>query len=439
MLFDKLTNHIKNDNDKNAVPSMSCLMTMHGLMEFNKRRNDPYGKAKNDGPDNMVLSKNIKLGYDTVKSKRNTNVFVIGASGSGKTRSFIEPNILQYNTNFIITDPNGDLVQKHKQGLIDNGYTVKTVNVCDCANSNHYNPLHNINDDKDVFILTNALFDCPAFKGGDPYWDDMEKHLINAVILLIKHTYPKNQQNFKKALDLLRNADELEQKIEDLRNKSKNNLAVTMYDSFNTTKQTKNIIMSAATRLKIFALKGIAKITKDDNLELNTFADTKQAIFIVTPGCDNTFDALTQMLYTQLFVHLYKENNMCKQHVKFYLTPEINLESIPDFKLKMQTIRTSNISIAMIAKALGQLKSAYTKNWSDIVENCDSVLYMGGEDQETIEWLIKTQNKPKFRDRMIPDKNHMLNIMTEDKLACIGQKDCYILIRGERPYFGAKC
>lgn len=297
------------------------LMNLRDLKEFNIKRNSPYGEKTNDGFDNMILSKDIMLGMDGFRTRRNQNTIVVGASGAGKSRFFAAPNILQYNSNFVITDPSGELLRDYGKGLEDNGYRVKILNMTDPYNSNHYNPFHYIKEEKDVFIMVNSIIKntSPEGKtGGDPFFDDAANLLLSALMLLMWHTYEEKDQTLANLVTLLNlgTIDEndgsavspLDRKFEELRSRDEHNLALKQYDSFKLggAKTLKSVLITASTRLRIFSLADIAHLTAYDDMHFESFNDSKQALFVIIPTADTTFNAIVSLMYSQLFTTLYR-------------------------------------------------------------------------------------------------------------------------------------
>lgn len=316
-----MTNQMKKTDDPNTVNGKAKLMDSKDLKEYNTKKTAPYGSPQNDGFRNMILSKEIRLGLDGFQTRRNCNVLVIGASGAGKSRFFAAPNILQYNTNFVITDPSGELLNDYGKALEDNGYQVKVLNIVDVYSGNRYNPFHYIKDEKDVFIIVNTLIKNTTPEGkssGDPFWENSEKLLIGAIMLLMWHTFPEKEQNFGTLYRLLNKAridendanaeSDLDILFEDLRARDENNLAVIQYDSFKLggAKTLKSVLISVAVRLESFALKNIDYLTSDDDMHFESFADTKQALFVIIPTADDTFNFIVSMMYSQLFSSLYE-------------------------------------------------------------------------------------------------------------------------------------
>lgn len=296
------------------------MMTLDELKDYNLKKVDPIGKPDIDGPRNMILSKEIRLSMDNRATRRNCNVLVIGGSGAGKSRFFASPNILQYNCNFVITDPSGEMIRDYGKALEDNGYEVLAFNLTDVYRSNRYNPFHYIKEEKDVFILVNTLIKNttpPDNHGNDPFWENSEKLLLNALILYLWHRYPEEQQTFNNVMKLVNMAkvDEnnpdakspLDELFEDLAKDDPHNLAVQQYATFKqgAGKTLKSILISVGVRLETFLLDDVRYLTSKDEFDFDHFADTKKALFVIIPTADTTFNFLVSLLYSQLFSSLY--------------------------------------------------------------------------------------------------------------------------------------
>ena len=324
------TKALKKHDNPDTVNGEAHLMTLKELNTYNLKRSDPIGKPENDGPNNMIISKDIRLAIDGDATRRNCNVLVIGASGAGKSRFFAAPNILQFNSNFVITDPSGELLNDYGKALEDNGYAVKVLNLVDMYSGNRYNPFHYIKQEKDVFIVVNTLIKNTTPEGknsGDPFWENSEKVLISALMLYLCYTQPEENRTFSNLVDLINEAEvdendasaqspldkrfyDLERETtETLPNGTKicNNLAVKQYKTFKlgAGKTLKSILISAGTRLEAFKLADIKYLTDADEMHFEEFSDTKQALFVIVPTADTTFNFIVSMMYSQLFTSLY--------------------------------------------------------------------------------------------------------------------------------------
>lgn len=577
----------KEDNRKHDNPDTvhgkAHFMTLEELDQYNIKRTDPIGLTRNDGPNNMLLSQDVSLAIDNRNTRRNCNILCIGGSGAGKSRFFISPNVLQYNANFIITDPSGEMLHDYGKALEDNGYKVKVFNLVDVYKGNRYNPFHYIKTEKDVFILTETLIKntTPEGKGaGDPFWENSEKLLISALALYLWHTCPEEEQTFSQLVDLINLAkvDEndsstespLDKLFDDLEVEDKENLAVKQYKKFKqgAGKTLKSILISVGVRLQSFDLSDIQYLTSKDEMEFESFADTRQALFIIIPTADTTFNFIVSMLYSQLFMTLYNycetraeygwqcyipmqthytmtkkgkkdpptsgkeilkvvqagdstesqdaqkdirafvdavqtgklkteyneekklyevyvtyrngrgekvkelvgwrgtkellENfkmrlkqikmepcrRACPIHVRFLLDEFANIGQIPEFDQKLATIRKYEISCAIVLQAISQLQQIYDKKWNTIAGNCDTKLFLGSDDNETIKWLLETIGKKtvktmstSFNDNKSGSESFQTggeDLITASDLTLMKEDECLVRVRGVAPYFGKK-
>ncbi len=318
----------KHDNS-DTVYGDSRFMTQEDIEEFNMKRNQPFGSKKVDKEQSLILSEDLYIDTDGHKTKRNGNILILGGSGTGKTRNFAAPNILQYKTNMVITDPSGEILRDYGKACENNGYEVLVFNLTDASRSNHYNPFHYIREEKDVLILINTFIKNTTPEGrpsGDPYWEKAERMFLSALFLYLWHMYPEEEQSFYNITKLVNAAkiDENEETytskldllFEELREIDPENMAIDQYDSYKLApaKTRSSILSTAASRLDPFKLSDIRHITKSDDFHFETFADRKTAVFIVIPTGDTTFNFLVSMFYSQLFCTLY---DYCEQYAGF--------------------------------------------------------------------------------------------------------------------------
>ncbi len=294
--------------------------------DYNKRCVDPFDEKGKKLPDNigtnMILSKDLSLSMFGFKTKKNCNILVLGAPGTGKSRYLISPNILQYNANYIITDPSGELYRSYAKGLEDNGYAVKVFNLVDMYKSYRYNPFHYIKREKDAIVLVDTFIQNTTDKnkkGGDAFWENSEKLLLTALVLYVWHEYPEEKQTMEAVVRLLAMAEinendtttnpqsPLDRLFDDLCRNDPNNLAVRYYKEFKLggTKTLKSILISVAVRMQTFKLPDVMYLTGADDLHFETFPDTKQALFVIIPTGDISFNFLVAMMYSQMFQSMY--------------------------------------------------------------------------------------------------------------------------------------
>lgn len=319
---------LKKHDNSDTVFGEARFMNQADLKQYNMKRTAPFGKPNSDSFENMILSEEIKLAMDNRKTRKNMNTLVIGGSGAGKSRFFVSPNLLQYNSNFVITDPSGELLRDYGKALEDNGYKVKVFNITDAYKSSKYNPFHYIYEEKDVFILVNTLMVNLSEKGasGDQFWNDAAKLLLNSIVLYLWHVFPPEQQTFSNVIRLVAMADidendataksQLDLLFDDLEKEDPENLAVNQYKLFKQAagKTAKSILITVGTKLQSFQLRDMAYLTSKDEMEFETFADTKQALFVLIPTADKTFNFITSLMYAQLFMTLY---TYCETRAEF--------------------------------------------------------------------------------------------------------------------------
>lgn len=321
ILMYRSTAAMKKHDPSDTVKGRAHFMTLAELKEFNKHCNAPFGSESSESDENMILSQDIRLGMDDRKTFLNCNVLTIGASGAGKSRYFAAPNILQFNTNFVITDPSGELLRDYGKALEDNGYIVNVFNLSDPFNGDRYNPFNYIQKEKDVFILVNSLIKNttpPDSHANDPFWENSEKVLLSALILYVWHRYPKKERTFNAVMKLLSIAnvdeetgtsplDDLFKDFEEQPGVGKDNLAIQQYQTFKlgAGKTLKSILISVGVRLESFKLADIKYLTSADDFDFYHFADRKRAIFVVLPTGEDTFNFLASLMYSQLFTTLY--------------------------------------------------------------------------------------------------------------------------------------
>lgn len=441
------------------------------LRAYNKRYSDPPNSTKNDGPNNMILTNDVFLNMNTWQTKRNNNVMVVGGSGAGKSRFFVKPNILQYNCSYVITDPAGELLESQAQGLIDHGYKIKVFNLVDMKHSNRYNPFNYIRDDLGVMMLINCLIKNttpPGQKSSDPFWEKSEIALLQALMFYLIKYRPKNEQNFTSVMKLLRAAEidennpNAESKLDiifkQVAKKDPSSIALKQYLTFKmgAGKTLKSILISCSVRLTVFNMIEIENLTGTDDIDLKTLGDEKQALFVIIPAADDTYNFLVSMMYSQLFETLYYHAEMeCEgkrltHHVRFLLDEFANIGQIPDFTKKLATMRKYEISCSIILQNLAQLKAMYKDDWEGIIGNCDSFLFLGGQEYSTLEYISK-----ELGDTTIVVRNNSRNrgskggssqsfnhsarkLMTPDEILKMGEDECILLIRALDPFYGKK-
>ena len=422
---------------------------------------------------NVILSQTERLTMNSrptdPKYARNKNVLVVGGSGSGKTRFFIKPNILQMSTSVIVTDPKGTVVNEVGNALVKNGYRMKIFNTINFKKSMHYNPFAYIHDEKDILKLVTTLIvnTKGEGKGGDEFWEKAEKLLYSALIGYIHYEAPVEEQNFTTLLEFI-NAMEVREDDEEFKHpvdllfdelaeRDPGHFAVRQYAKFKLAagKTSKSILVSCGARLAPFDIKELREITAYDELELDTLGDKKTALFLIMSDTDATFNFLISMIYTQLF------NLLCEKaddvyggrlpvHVRCLIDEAANIGQIPSLEKLMATIRSREISAALVLQAKSQLKAIYKDNADTIIGNCDSQIFLGGSEQTTLKDLNATLGKETIDmyntgETRGTSQSYNMNyqklghdLMSIDELAVMDGSKCIVQIRGVRPFFSDK-
>lgn len=421
---------------------------------------------------NMILSKDIFLNMDTRKTRLNNNVLVIGGAGTGKSRFVVKPNILQSNCSYVITDPAGELLTTMGGYLEKQGYVVRVFNLVQKDHSSTYNPFHYIRDEAGVLTMITALINNTTPKGSrssDPFWEKAETALLEALCFYLQSECSEEDQNFSNVMVLLRciKAEEgredekcvMDIMMDDLSLKNPEHIAVQSYAVFKSAgggKTAQSIMISCQTRLQTFNLTDIKNLTSTDNLDLTSIGDRKTALFCVTPVADSTFNYLVALMYTQLFECLYYHaETECPDlrlpvPVRFLLDEFANIGTIPEFAQKLSTMRKYEISCTIIIQALSQLKAMYKDEWEVLIGNCDSFLFLGGQDSTTLDYVSKKLGKETIRSinnsrsygrsggsSMSYNKTGR-ELMTSTELGGMDNNNCVLFIRGLYPFFTQK-
>lgn len=428
-------------------------------------------KDKSDRFQNLILSQNMRLGLNAKKHRRNLNVLVIGGSGAGKTRFYAKPNIIQCNTSFIIADPKGEMLRATAPLLLEQGYDVKVFNLINPENSDGYNPFAYIHTDEDVIKLVSNLIQNTTPKNAqqnDPFWEKSEIALDTALMLYLLHEAPPYEQNFEMLMFLIENAAQIETEednyispvdmlFEGLEEENPEHIAVKQYKIFKQAsgKTAKSILISAAVRLAAFNLPEIAKMTSYDNLDLGSLGEKKRAVFCVIPDNDNSFNYLVGMLYTQAFQELYyradhSHGGELPIPVHFVMDEFANVALPDNFERILATMRSRRISVSIIIQNMAQLRSLFKDSWENVTGNCDTLLYLGGNEQATHEYISKMLGKETIntRTRGITKGQHGSSntnyqnagreLLTLDEVRLLDNSNALIFIRGEKPMMDKK-
>ena len=413
---------------------------------------------------------------EKIKPMLNLNMMVLGGSGTGKSRFLVKPNLMQCNTSFVVTDPSGELLQSCGKMLEREGYRIKVFNINDMKYSNNYNPFHYLKDASGKYNENNVIKMINTFmmntkdenaSGGDQFWDDSTRLLLSSLCFLLIETAPEEEQNFANVLDLIHKAKVIEGKEEEKseldlifdrhREDMPNALSCQYYDEFKQAagKTMQSILISTTTKLQHFKLEQMRNLTCMDNIHLEELGDCKTALFIIIPSTDTTYNFLAAMMYTQLFDSLYnraitKYHGRLPVHVRFLLDEFANVGKIPDFDKVLATCRKFEISVVVILQNLSQLKRMYEKSWEELPGNCDTMIFLGGKDQFTNEYLMKSLgketidtvsiNKSKGQSGSTSYNDGILGreLMQLNELETMENSQCIVMIRGLNPFLTDK-
>ena len=448
----------------------------HG-MEYGSAR---WGTPKDIEPfmapkfaDNIILTKTERLMMSNrppdPKNARNKNVLVVGGSGSGKTRFWLKPNLLQCHSSYVVTDPKGSIVVECGNALLKKGYKLKILNTINFSKSMHYNPFAYVHSEKDILKLVTTLMTNTKGEGsgGDPFWEKSERLLLTALIAYLHYEAPVEEQNFATLLEMLNTMQVLEDDeeyqnpvdllFEELAKKKPNSFAGRQYKLYKLAagKTAKSILISCGARLAPFDIQELRDLTMYDELQLDTLGDKKTALFLIMSDTDSTFNFLISMVYTQLF------NLLCDKaddvyggklpiHVRCLIDECANIGQIPKLEKLMATIRSREISACLILQTQSQLKALYKDNAETVIGNCDASLFLGGKEPTTLKALsealgretIDTYNTGESRGR---ETSHSLNyqklgksLLSVDELEVLDGGKCILQLRGVRPFLSSK-
>lgn len=419
---------------------------------------------------NMLLTETERISIDTRKTLRNNNILVVGGSGSGKTRFFVKPNLMQLHTSYVITDPKGTLLPECGKMLVDAGYKLKYFNTIDFSKSMHYNPFEYIRKEKDILKLVNTIIlntNGEGEKAKEDFWVKAERLLYQALIGYIYYELPKEDRNFSTLLYLLNQMEAKEDNeefktpidiiFEDLENEDEGHFAVRQYKKYKQAagKTAKSILISCGSRLSPFDIKELREITEYDELELDTLGDNKQALFIIIDDTDSTFNFLVSILYTQMFnVLCNKADNEYKGrlpvHVRCLLDEFANIGQIPSFEKLIATIRSREISAVPIVQNMAQIKGLYKEQAGTIVGNCDTTLFLGSGEEETQKSISARVGKTtidhtainisKGQSGSLSLNNQIIarDLITPAEVGLLKTDECLLFVRGVKPFKSKK-
>ena len=448
----------------------------HG-MEYGSAR---WGTAKDIEPfmapkfaDNIILTKTERLMMSNrppdPKNARNKNVLVVGGSGSGKTRFWLKPNLLQCHSSYVVTDPKGSIVVECGNALLKNGYKLKILNTINFSKSMHYNPFAYVHSEKDILKLVTTLMTNTKGdgSGGDPFWEKSERLLLTALIAYLHYEAPVEEQNFATLLEMLNTMQVLEDDeeyqnpvdllFEELAKKKPNSFAGRQYKLYKLAagKTAKSILISCGARLAPFDIQELRDLTMYDELQLDTLGDKKTALFLIMSDTDSTFNFLISMVYTQLF------NLLCDKaddvyggklpvHVRCLIDECANIGQIPNLEKLVATIRSREISACLVLQARSQLKAIYKDNADTIVGNMDSQIFLGGSEPTTLKDLSEMLGKETIDAFNTSDTRGNSpsygttfqkmghELLSRDELAVLDGGKCILQLRGVRPFLSDK-
>ena len=449
------------------------------------RRGMEYGSARWGTPkdiepfmapkfaDNIILTKTERLMMSNrppdPKNARNKNVLVVGGSGSGKTRFWLKPNLLQCHSSYVVTDPKGSIVVECGNALLKNGYKLKILNTINFSKSMHYNPFAYVHSEKDILKLVTTLMTNTKGEGsgGDPFWEKSERLLLTALIAYLHYEAPVEEQNFATLLEMLNTMQVLEDDeeyqnpvdllFEELAKKKPNSFAGRQYKLYKLAagKTAKSILISCGARLAPFDIQELRDLTMYDELQLDTLGDKKTALFLIMSDTDSTFNFLISMVYTQLF------NLLCDKaddvyggklpiHVRCLIDECANIGQIPNLEKLVATIRSREISACLVLQARSQLKAIYKDNADTIIGNMDSRIFLGGSEPGTLKDLSEILGKETIDSFNTSDTRGNSpsygtsfqklghELLSRDELAVLDGGKCILQLRGIRPFLSDK-
>ena len=490
LLLEGLANAMANPLDikiaENSLSFVLVLLAAYALgigIFFSSRRNwrrrEEHGSASwgsasqiakrykdRDFYKNKLLTKNVRIGLDGHKHKRNLNVLVVGGSGSGKTRGYAKPNIMQAKgTSLVVLDPKGEILRDTGHLLESEGYEIRVLDLINMERSHCYNPFFYLDSDNDVQRLSTNLFKATTPKGSvsqDPFWDTAASMLHLALIFYLLYEAPPDEQNYPMVMEMLRAGevreedeeytsvlDELFNRLED---DNPDHIALKYYRSYRSgsAKTLKSIQVTLASRLEKFNLDSLSSLVATDELDLTSLGEKKVALFALIPDNDTSFNFLVSILYTQLFQQLLTRadtvySGSLPMHVHFVMDEFANVSLPDDFEKILSVIRSRNVSVSIIIQNLAQLKALFEKQWESIVGNCDEFLYLGGNEQSTHKYVSELLGKETIDTNTYGKStgthgNYSTNwqlsgreLLTPDEVRMLDNRYALLFIRGERP------
>ena len=476
---------------EDSVKTVLFLLCAYGLgigiflsSRRNYRRGEEHGSAKwgdakavnkkyraTKPEDNKLFTKNVRMGLDGRKHRRNLNTVVVGGSGAGKTRFYAKVNLCQANTSFVVLDPKGELLRDTGYLLNQKGYEVRVLDLLNMEKSHCYNPFVYLRDDNDVQRLVTNLFKSTTPKGSqsnDPFWDTAASMLLLALVFYLKYEAPPDEQNFPMVMEMLRAADvreeceeyasPLDELFERLEMRNPDHIAVKYYKDYHSgsAKTLKSIQITLAARLEKFNLSSLAALTATDELDLPSLGEKKVALFALIPDNDTSFNFLVSILYTQIFQQLFyladhKYGGSLPVPVHFLMDEFSNVSLPDDFSKILAVMRSRSVFVSIILQNIAALKALFEKEWESILGNCDEFLYLGGNETSTHKLISESYLGKATIDTNTYDKssgrngNYSTNyqisgreLLTPDEVRMLDNRYALLFIRGELPIMDEK-
>ena len=441
----------------------------HGSAEWGEKKDILVVEDKQEEK-NKLFTQTEKMSINTRKTFKNNNTLVIGGSGSGKTRFFVKPNIMQMNSSFVITDPKGELLSSCGKMLQDNGYEIKILDLINFENSDNYNFFNYIRDERDILKLTNNIImntNSPNSKTAGDFWEKAENALLQALFSYVFYEGTEEEKNINTVMDLLRLSEVKEEDedfqspldilFDELKKENPNHFAVKQYDIFKFAagKTAKSILISVGVRLAPFNISQIRDLVSKDTLQLELLGDRKTALFVIISDSDVTLNFMPSIMFQQLFDVLFyradhKYNGSLPFDVSFILDEFANTGQIPNFEIYISTMRSRKINVNIILQNLAQIKALYKNSWETIIGNCDSLLFLGGKENSTLKYISEMIGKTTIDYKSISENkgtngsysisNQLIarDLITAEEIGLLAKDECILSIRGIKPFLSKK-
>lgn len=444
--------------------------TVESIKMYNRKFNAPYGKSYAEGTENTIYSKHCQMTINTRQTGLNNNSMIIGGPGSGKSFNIVRPNLLQAYGSYVVTDPSGELLSTTGKFFEERGYEIKVFNLTDMAHSHCYNPFHYLRGEEDILTLINCLIkntESGSKGSADPFWEKSETALLEAIMFYLTRYQKKDRQNFSMVSKLLRQAkadpktgmSQLDQIFNEVREHDENDICLKQYDIFKqaSEKTAQSILISAAVRLAPFNIEAVENLTSSDDMDLQGIGDKPTITCIIVPQGNNPYAFLVNMMYSQMFDSLYYHAAMdckglrLKYDVRFILDEFANLGVIPEFQVKLTTMRKYGLSCMIFIQAVGQIKNLYKDDWETLMGACDTLVYLGGNELSSMKDLSKKLGQQTIRSRD-SSRSHSgkggsdsksfkytkRELLTVDEIRRLKDGYCIIIIKGQQPFYDEK-